>query len=53
MNYVFFTNIPADTPTVWVEYGKLIANAHRTIAEWATGRDVTILDFSISQGFLN
>ncbi len=51
--YIYFTGIPDDTPTVWVEYGELIEKAQQTISEWATGRDVTILDFSISQAFLD
>ena len=51
--YVFYTGIPANTPTVWVEYGDLIAKAQSTIAEWAMGKDVVILDFSMTQQFVD
>ncbi|SFV63622.1 hypothetical protein MNB_SV-14-1039 [hydrothermal vent metagenome] len=51
--YVMYAGLPANTSTVWVEYGNLIAKAQSSITEWATGKDVTILDFSISQAFLN
>jgi len=50
--YVYFTGISADTPTIWVEYGELIEKAQKTITEWATGRDVVILDFSMTQQFI-
>jgi len=51
--YILFNELSADTPTIWVEYGELIEKAQKSITEWATGRDVVILDFSMTQQFVD
>ena len=51
--YVYYTGLPQSTPTVWVEYGELIEKAQSTMNEWATGKDVVVLDFSMTQQFVD
>lgn len=51
--YIYLNGFDVDTPTVWVEYGEMIRNAEDTVEEWAKGKEVAILDFSVTQQFLD
>jgi len=51
--FCHLAELPADTETLWIEYGKDEQHIRATAEEWAVGKDVFILDFAVSQDFFN
>jgi len=51
--FCYLAELPVNTETLWIEYGKDEQYIGETAKEWAVGKDVFILDFAVSQGFFN